>query len=357
MPAWVVPAFIGGAVVSLFFSSRLVRSLESLGEYFAMPELLLGLVVAAAADGPELTSAIAAMVQGKRTEGVGVLLGSNVFNIAALLGLGSLAAGWVALHRRVVLLEGAVAVGVAGPAVAFVSGALGPLAASLITLGFFLPYLALSALPAGRLPLPSAARAWLAQALREEESELAGGLEQAGALELARGREEVGTQEHVGTQEGVARRHLGPLVARAGTALVLVVAASALMEHAATRGGSALGVPQVVVGGVVLAAVTSLPNAVAAIYLARAGRGSALMAEAMNSNSFNVVGGLVVPALAGGLVLGHAGAGTGLTAGAYIVMTLVALVLAGSGKGLGRPAGAALVSLYLAYLVGLIVIG
>lgn len=342
--------------MSLFFSSRLVRSLESLGEYFAMPELLLGLVVAAAADGPELTSAIAAMVQGKRTEGVGVLLGSNVFNIAALLGLGSLAAGWVALHRRVVLLEGAVAVGVAGPAVAFVSGALGPLAASLITLGFFLPYLALSALPAGRLPLPSAARAWLAQALREEESELAGGLEQAGALELARGREEVGTQEDVGTQEGVAR-HLGPLVARAGTALVLVVAASALMEHAATRGGSALGVPQVVVGGVVLAAVTSLPNAVAAIYLARAGRGSALMAEAMNSNSFNVVGGLVVPALAGGLVLGHAGTGTGLTAGAYIVMTLVALVLAGSGKGLGRPAGAALVSLYLAYLVGLIVIG
>ena len=56
-------------------------------------------------------------------------------------------------------------------------------------------------------------------------------------------------------------------------AVLTVVAASIAMEKSASRLGARHHVPDIVVGGLVLAAVTSLPNAVAAVYLARRGRG------------------------------------------------------------------------------------
>ena len=46
--------------------------------------------------------------------------------------------------------------------------------------------------------------------------------------------------------------------------------ASVAMEQGASTLGTPFGVPQIVVGGLVLAAVTSLPNAVSAVYLAHA---------------------------------------------------------------------------------------
>jgi len=59
-------------------------------------------------------------------------------------------------------------------------------------------------------------------------------------------------------------------------------------------------VADVVIGGIVLAAVTSLPNAVAAVHLARIGRGAAAFSTALNSNNFNVLAGLLIP----GVILG-----------------------------------------------------
>ena len=56
----------------------------------------------------------------------------------------------------------------------------------------------------------------------------------------------------------------------AAGAVVVVVGASIAMESAASELGARHAVPGIVVGALVLAAVTSLPNAVAAVYLARA---------------------------------------------------------------------------------------
>ena len=58
-----------------------------------MPEAWLGLVAALAADAPEITSAVTALTRGQASIGAGVVIGSNVFNLAALLGLAAVAAG------------------------------------------------------------------------------------------------------------------------------------------------------------------------------------------------------------------------------------------------------------------------
>ena len=66
------------------------------------------------------------------------------------------------------------------------------------------------------------------------------------------------------------------------------------MEHAASTYGSRHAVPQIVTGALVLAGITSLPNAVAAIYLALRGRGAAALSTSLNSNALNVVVGLLL---------------------------------------------------------------
>src|SRR5216683_5185263 len=62
------------------------RELDRIGERLGFSEALLGMVTALGADAPEIASAVAAVVAGHKETGVGVVVGSNVFNLAALLG-------------------------------------------------------------------------------------------------------------------------------------------------------------------------------------------------------------------------------------------------------------------------------
>lgn len=333
MPVWVVPAFLLSAVVSLLASDQLVKALERLGADLGFPQVLLGLVAAVAADGPELTSTVTALLSGQHAVGLGVLFGSNVFNIAALLGLGAFLAHRVRFHRKVVVMEGTAAIGVAAASVGAVSGAFDPVLALVLTLVFFVPYVLIAAVPTDRLPLPPRSKAWLSGALREE------------------------VEETKDVYRPAWRATTGLAAVTTVVALLVVIGASVLMEHSASVGGAALGVPEVVLGGVVLAGVTSLPNAVAAVYLARAGKGAATLSVAMNSNTVNVVGGLVLPAVIAGFAVADFGGGTVFAAAGYLAMTVVAISLAYRGEGLGRAAGAFLVGAYGVFLGVLIALG
>jgi cation:H+ antiporter len=151
--------FIAGVLASLAASAVLVTRIERVGERLGAPEAMLGLVTALAADSPEISAAAVAIARGQREVGVGVVLGSNVFNLAALLGLSALVAGRISLHRRVVLLEGVVALWVAAVTLATVAGVVAPSVGLGLTLAVFIPYVIVSALPPverHRLPLPGA---------------------------------------------------------------------------------------------------------------------------------------------------------------------------------------------------------
>ena len=124
------------------------------------------------------------------------------------------------------------------------------------------------------------------------------------------------------------------------------------MEIAATAVGRRYAVADIVTGGLVLAVVTSLPNAVSAVYLARRGRGAAVLSTALNSNAINVVGGLLIPASLAGL---GPGSGHMLVAAWYAGLTVFALALAYRGRGVGRAAGMAIIAGYLAFVTALIV--
>jgi cation:H+ antiporter len=124
----------------------------------------------------------------------------------------------------------------------------------------------------------------------------------------------------------------------------LVIAGSVGMVTAALAIGHRWGVSEAVIGVLVLAPLTSIPNSLTAIRLGRAGRGSALVSEAFNSNTINLAIGLLIPSLfVLPPVLGTAGrADLAWLAG----MSLVSVGLLLPRRGLERPGGMVLVGLY-----------
>jgi Ca2+/Na+ antiporter len=198
-------------------------------------------------------------------------------------------------------------------------------AALVAALAALIPYLIV--LGAGRarlarIPLARRWAAWLAAAVSEEEAEL---------------------EEVIRPAHGRARD-----VAVAGAMLVVVVVASVAMEQAATRLGTRLAIPPIIIGGVVLAAVTSLPNSVAAVYLAARGRGAAMLSTTLNSNALNVTAGLLLPAAIIGL--GAPSGQADLIAVWYLVLTLIALAFAYRYSGMARATGALIIGAYLVFV-------
>ena len=138
----------------------------------------------------------------------------------------------------------------------------------------------------------------------------------------------------------------------AAAALVVVVAASVIMERAASLLGTHFAIPEIVTGAVILAAVTSLPNAVAAVYLAARGRGAAMLSTTLNSNALNVTAGLLLPATITGL--GAPSPHSALVAVWYLVLTVAALTFAYRDSGVRRVTGALIIGAYLVFLGSLL---
>ena len=316
--------FLLAATFSLAASWVLVSRLERVGARLGLAEALLGMLAALAADAPEITAAITALAGHHARIGAGVVIGSNVFNLAALLGLSAVLAGEIALHRRVIALEGVVAVWVASVCVAVVVGALPAAAGLAMVLAVLVPYLVILGARherLGRWGLPAAWVRWLTSAIVEEELEL------KVAIDPRRGR----------TQDALV----------AAAAVVLVVGASVAMEQTASTLGTRHRIPEIVVGGLILAAMTSLPNAVAAVYLARRGRGAATLSTAMNSNALNVAAGLLLPGVIVGL--GAPSTASTLIAAWYLGLTVFALACAYNASGLRRGHGVLIICAYLAF--------
>ena len=323
--ATAIPVFCVSVAASLVTSLVFARKLDGVSERLGATEGLHGILTALGADAPEISTAVVALASSHGKLGVGVVIGSNVFNLAALLGLSAIVAGSVGIHRYGLLFNGGVALAVAGIGTALVLGALGAVGATLLLLAVLGPYVFLLSVSPGRLRrvLPRGpVERFVVAAVREEIVDMR-------------------------TGEEVPKATFGDVLALAPS-LAVIVGASIGMVGAATDLGRHWGVSDVVIGTLVLASLTSLPNLLTAVRLALHGRGAAVVSEALNSNSLNILFGLAIPALAVTL-----GSRTGLETFAVwwlVGMTVVAVTLAYTRHGLTRPEGAAIVALYAAFV-------
>ena len=316
-----VAGFVAGLAVTLGASELLARGLTRLGTKLRFSEGLLGLLAALGADSPELSSAVVALTAGAGSVGVGVVVGSNLFNLAALLGLSAIVAGGVDIRRGPLLLDAFINLLVTGAGAAMLAGLLPPAATIAVVTPFAVGYVAVLALPRARLRTAGPVLRSVPQGLIEV------------AYEVSHDRP-------------VARHQSWLPVLALPLALVGVVGGSYVMVHQALAGQAWLRLSSAVLGTIVLAALTSLPNLYVALHFARHNRGTALFSSATNSNTINLVGGLIVPALFVGLGPAHGSLPYFLW---LIDLTLLAVLATLVRSRLSAAAGAAIIAVYVVF--------
>ncbi len=323
--------FVISLLVTLAAARLFARRLDRLGVRFGFPEALIGLLTALAADGPEISSALFALIRGAHDVGVGVLVGSNGFNLAAMIGLSALLAGGVRLAREVLALEGLVGLLATAVAASLLVGWITPAAATALAALILVPYLALvlagARLLRGLTAKPRSLAARLARALHE----------------------------HPGPERppDAADNPTHHLVALAVLDVALIVAGSAGMVQTALTLADDWHISNSVLGFLILAPLTSIPNAATAVRLGLAGRGAALVGETFNSNTINLVAGVVVPSLF--VTLAAISTLAKLQLAWLLGATVLTLSLLARPGGMRRTGAIALIALYFAFAVGTLV--
>ncbi len=318
--------FVASLALTVVSSVVLAEVVDRVGVRFDFSEGLLGIVTALAADSPEIAAAITAIGKGRTGVGLGVVFGSNIFNIAALLGLSAVVAGKVRIRRRALVVQGGVALFATAVVSALALGWVPPPLALVAVLAVFVPYVGFSALRPGQVERalrPGRNRTFLVAALSSVEKDVRPGK----------------------TSPRATRHDLYTLV----TALSAVVLGSIGMVDTSLTLGARWGVSEVVIGTVVLAALTGLPNVLASVRLAVRGRGSAVVSESFNSNTVNLLVGVTLPALIVGV-----GSPTGtarLTVWWFVGITVLTVGFTGYRGGLRRAEGLAIIGLYLAFVI------
>jgi len=291
--------FIVSLAATLYAASVFAERLDHLGARLGLPEGTLGLLTAAGADAPELATAIVALSTGAKSVGFGVVVGSNVFNIAAMIGASALLCGRVRIRRDALVLEGGASIAVTTLMVLLAFGVLSAWVVLALALAVLVPYVVIG--------------------FRRE-------------------------LEHQRPHPPVSSR---PLLLIPPSVAVIVLG-SVGMVHAALKLGHAAGIPDVLIGTLVLAVVTSIPNAYTGVRLGLARRGSALVSETLNSNTINLVGGLAVPALFVSVVAG----GLARADAVWLLgATVLAVALLAPRSGVHRAGGALLVASWVGFAV------
>ncbi len=326
-----VPLFLVSLVVTLSAARQFARRLDRLGVRFGFPEALIALLTALAADGPEITSALFALIKGAHDVGVGVLVGSNGFNLAAMIGVSALLTSHVRLPPEVLALEGLVGLLMTVVAGALLLGWLAPAPAFGLSVLVLIPYLTLVI-----------AGARLLERLSDRP--------RSPAARLARALHEHPAPERPPEALTDPTHHLLALIV---VDVVLIVVGSVGMVETAITLGHDWHIPSEVLGVLILGPLTSIPNAATAVRLGLAERGAALVGETFNSNTINLAAGVVVPSLF--VTLAAISTLGKLQLAWLLAANLFTLGVLARPGGMGRSAAAGLIVLYLAFAVGTLV--
>jgi len=288
--------FAASLALTLSAAAVFGRRLDALGGRLGATEAVIGLMTALAADAPELSAAVIATIRGDQDLGVGVLLGSNAFNLAAMVGITLLVGGRISVPLRTLRAEAIAAALTLFGAVVVMAGVMPPL--------LVLALLAVAAVPYAR----ELEYRWVPRAIRPRP---------------------------IATAIAVLAIEL--------PAIVLVVIGCVGLVDSATTLAERASLPHATTGFLILAIATSLPNVYTGLRFGLAGRGSALVSETLNSNSINLLGGLIIPSV----VLAAPAIGGLVAVNVLAVAALTVVALRGADGG-GRPSGIVLIGGFLA---------
>lgn len=309
MNPWIL--LVGGLALLYFGAQGFVRGGAGLALRLGLTPLVVGLtVIAYGTSSPELLVGVEAALHGNGGISVGNVVGSNISNIALILGVCALmkplAASGQVVRREIPLMIGATLLAT----VLLWDGRLGRLEGAILL---------------------GAAVAYTAATVRQARKQAAAdaGRERSGARPMS----------------------LGLALVLVGGGLGLLTAGANFFVSGAVRVAEAWGLSETVIGLTVVAVGTSLPELATSLVAGWRGESDVAMGNVVGSNLCNLLGILGVVALVRPLAAPDlARADLGL----MLALSVVLLPLARSGNRINRLEGAGLLAAYIGYTAWLV---
>lgn len=325
MSVWVaVLLFVAGIVLLVKAADWLVEHAAIIAEGLGVPHMVVGLtIVAFGTSAPELAAGIGASIRTTAEAplvnqlALGAVVGSNIANIALILGVGAVLFPIVSdrpvRRKEMPLMLVASAFGYG----AMFGGVIGRIEGAVLFAGVV-------------------AYTWYTYAAARKGRLVA-------AIEALEGES---------IDEEVARKHDGRWWGRHGGMVLLgivgLTAGAEMLVRGSVSLADTLGVPEVVVGLTMVALGTSLPELATAISAARKKHTEILLGNVIGSNVFNMLCVLGATSMVRPIVVPE---GTVVIDGVVMLgVSVLAWIMTLTRKELGRVEGAALLAVYVGYV-------
>lgn len=297
-----------------------VDNLVEIGTFVGISQIILGVTASAIGTSlPEFGSAMIATLSGSADIGVGCVIGSNIWNIAGILGISAAFAGVIKTDPKGLSRDGAVTLATAFVLVFFMFfGDIGKIAAVVFII-IYVFYL---------------------RALIKSQKE-----ETANNLEIESEKNEINNDSFLFKLKSINKKtYLWTAVG-----LVGLIIGCRLLVYSGVEIGRILGIPEMIMGLFTLAIGTSIPELVVTFSSAMKGLHDLSIGTVLGSNTFNIMIGIGVPAL----IMNVPVEPLSLTfdAPVMIFVTILVLLLIKRGMKLTRIDGIILMAVYITYAV------
>lgn len=313
---------VAGVVCLVFGAEWLVRGASSIAAKLGVAPIVIGLtVVAFGTSAPELAVSVSGAISGNADVAIGNVVGSNTFNILAILGLSAAISG-LSIEQR--LLKFDIPLLIAISLVAYVlilDDSVSRIEGVVLFVGII------------------AYTGWLLRGARKGESPAV----EAEYKEVADSAEGATVSRSIAFQAGLIV--LG---------LALLVLGSQLLVNSAREIASALGVSDLVIGLTVVAAGTSLPELATSVLAAIRGQRDIAVGNVVGSNIFNLLSVLGASAAVSSNGVAVNSEVIRLDFPVMLAATIVLLPICWNGFMVKKWEGSLLVLFYVAYVAYLI---
>ena len=310
-----IAAVLIGLILLIWSADRFVDGASATASHLGMSPLLIGLtIVAFGTSAPEILVSTMAALDDAPGLAIGNAIGSNIANIALVLGATALVSP-LPIKGNLVRVELPILT-------------LATMGAGIVLLDYYL-----DAIDSGLLLLGLVVCLYLFKRYQQDYSQKA-------------------SQDHSqDKKEPLAKMSLKVGIIWLLVGLVLLALGSRILVGGAVYIATSLGVSEMIIGLTIIAIGTSLPELAASIMSARKGQHGIALGNVIGSNIFNLLGVMAIPALISPVVI-EADA-LWRDYGLMLVLTLFILALgfkARRGGHISRPIGGLLLLIYVMYM-------
>jgi len=307
-----------------------VDSLVEVGESLGISQIILGVTASAIGTSlPEFGSAMIAVFSGNPDIGVGVVIGSNIWNIAGILGISSLAAGYIFVKKEELKRDG-----------------LMTLLTAAILLIFMVLFNDITRIVGVVLVVVYIIYLYILIKSQHKKSNSEDSEEESSESEKP---EISGSGNDLVEEVMVSGRSRNKNILISIAGLAGLILGSRLLVYSGVEIGELTGVPQIIMGLFALAIGTSMPELVVTVRSAMKKMHSLSIGTVLGSNIFNILIGIGIPSLF--MTIPVDKLAVSFDAPVMIGVTALLILLSYRKSKLSRIGGAVLISVYVAYIV------